>query len=75
MLPLDQHHAHQYHFIIASSSNTSFGFFNVCLFDFYMSQSDSSAILNPMCLSKYSETSIHRFRQGSEKETMDLGKQ
>jgi hypothetical protein len=23
----------------------------------------------------YSETSIHRFRQGSEKETMDLGKQ
>jgi hypothetical protein len=24
---------------------------------------------------KYSETSIHRFRRGSEKETMDLGKQ
>jgi hypothetical protein len=24
---------------------------------------------------KYSETSIHRFHQGSEKETMDLGKQ
>jgi hypothetical protein len=25
--------------------------------------------------SKYSETSIHRFRRGSEKETMDPGKQ
>jgi hypothetical protein len=25
--------------------------------------------------SKYSETSIHRFRWGSEKETMDPGKQ
>jgi hypothetical protein len=24
---------------------------------------------------KYSETSIHRFRRGSEKETMDSGKQ
>jgi hypothetical protein len=24
---------------------------------------------------EYSETSIHRFRQGSEKETMDPGKQ
>jgi hypothetical protein len=26
-------------------------------------------------IQKYSETSIHRFHQGSEKETMDQGKQ
>jgi hypothetical protein len=35
--------------------------------------------VNNHCGSKinteYSETSIHRFRRGSEKETMDLGKQ
>jgi hypothetical protein len=32
-------------------------------------------ILGPIMLYEYSETSIHRFCRGSEKETMDPGKQ
>jgi hypothetical protein len=43
-------------------------FFNHCIL-----YADSIPVI--ACVMNYSETSIHRFRQGSEKETVDPGKQ
>jgi hypothetical protein len=37
--------------------------------------SETWSDIYPLTFIIYSETSIHRFRRGSEKETMDLGKQ